>query len=238
MAELVISAPGRNALATEVMRDLLARLRAAAGDPLLVTGAGDAFSAGLNLREVASADRAGMERLLDTLEELVEALWGYPGPTVACVTGHAIAGGCVVMLCCDHRVAADDTAIRIGLNEVALGLHYPPKVLAMVRRRVPLRALERVVLGAELHAPRAAVALGLVDEVAADAAVLARARLAALAAHPAEAYSATKRALRGDALRLTADEVRRFREETLPAWCTPATRERARALLGGRRGGG
>ena len=109
------------------MESVIARLRDAAGEPVLVTGAGDAFSAGLNLKEVAALDRHAGERFLGVLEDMVEALFTYPGPMVAAVNGHAIAGGCVVALAAEHRVLASAPQIRIGMNEVALGLEYPPK---------------------------------------------------------------------------------------------------------------
>jgi enoyl-CoA hydratase len=233
--ELTIAGSGKNALGSSVMEDLLRRLRSAGDRPLLLTGAGDAFSAGLNLKEVAALDRPAMERFLLLLDDLVDALFGYPGPTVACVNGHAIAGGCVLVLCCDHRVAADDPAIRIGLNEVALGLEFPPKILAVARRRVPPRSLERVVLEGGLHPPRTALELGLVDEVAADPMRVARERLEHLAAHPRAAYVATKRALRAGALELSEEARRHFRDHIVPAWCAPATKERVRAALAPRR---
>lgn len=233
--ELTIAASGKNALGTSVMEDLIGRLRSAGDRPLLLTGKGDAFSAGLDLREVAALDRPGMERFLLLLDDLIDALFLYPGPTVACVNGHAIAGGCVLALCCDHRVAGDDPAIRIGLNEVALGLEFPPKILALARRRVPPRWLERVVLEAGLHPPRVALELGLVDEVAADPMRAARDRLERLAAHPHAVYAATKRALRAGALDLSEDARRYFRDHVLPAWCAPATKDRVRAALAPRR---
>ena len=128
---------------------------------------GETFSAGLDLKEVAGLDAAGTERYLLLLDDLIDALYGYPGPTVAAVNGHAIAGGCVLAICCDLRVMADDTKLRIGLNEVALGLEFPPKILALARRRISRRWIDRVLLEAGLHAPAAALELGLVDELAA-----------------------------------------------------------------------
>src|SRR5215470_9196041 len=98
MHEIVLRAPGKNALSTELMTWIVRELEVAAGRPVLITGAGDAFSAGLNLKEIATLDPLGMERFLGTLEGMVDALYTYPGPTAAAVNGHAIAGGCVVAL--------------------------------------------------------------------------------------------------------------------------------------------
>src|SRR5689334_8594507 len=101
MFEITLNGPGKNALGTEMMRWILARLDEAAGRPVLLTGAGDALSAGLHLREVAGLDAAGMLAFLRLLEACMSALYLYPGPTVAAVNGHAIAGGCVLVECCD-----------------------------------------------------------------------------------------------------------------------------------------
>lgn len=229
--ELTIAGPGKNALGTAVMHDIIAQLAAAGGRPVLITGAGDAFSAGLNLKEVAALDAAGMERYLLLLDDLVDALFGYEGPLVACVQGHAIAGGCVVALCADVRIAADDPAMRIGLNEVALGLEFPPKIMRLLRHRLSPDAIERVVLEAGLYPPRQALALGLVDEVAADASTRAHEVAAVLAAHPAPIYAASKRTLRAGALALEAHERSYFRDAVLPRWCAPAVKERVRAAL-------
>jgi Delta3-Delta2-enoyl-CoA isomerase len=229
--ELLLDAPGKNALSTALMRRIVDEARAAAGRPLLIVGAGDVFSAGLNLKEVAELERPGMEAFLGLLDDVMDTLYSHPGPTVACVNGHAIAGGCVIALCCDMRIAVDDSRARIGLNEVALGLEFPPKTLAMARRRVPGHNWERVMLGAGLHDPATALALGLVDEVAADPLAAGRAHLARLAAHPRTAYVQTKRTLRGDALRLSAAEERLFQEQVIPDWCGPETKERVRAVL-------
>src|SRR5690349_20242178 len=105
MFEITMSGPAKNALGTEMMRHLVDRFEEAAGRPVLLTGAGDAFSAGLNLKEVASLDPKGMEAFLRLLERMTGAIFAYPAPVVALVNGHAIAGGCIVALACDWRVA-------------------------------------------------------------------------------------------------------------------------------------
>src|SRR5262245_43411680 len=233
--ELTIEGPGRNALGTTVMQRLLAGLREACGRPLLLRGAGDTFSAGLDLKEVVSLDAPGTERYLLLLDELIDALYGYAGPTVAAVNGHAIAGGCVLVLCCDLRVMTDDAKARIGLNEVALGLEFPPKILALARRRVSRRWIERVLLEAGLHAPETAHWLGLADELATDCLGVARARLAALAGHSPRVYAATKETLRRGALDLSDETRGYFRDTVVPAWCAPETKARIRSVLERRR---
>src|SRR5262249_61288774 len=93
--ELTISGPGRNALSSALMEHLIGELRTAGGRPLLLSGAGGAFSAGLNPKEGATLDPAGMTRLLGLLGDLIDALYGYPRAAVAAVNGPASAGGCM-----------------------------------------------------------------------------------------------------------------------------------------------
>src|SRR5436190_21503186 len=128
MFEITMEGPAKNALGTAMMTFLLDQLREAAGRPVLLSGSGDAFSAGLSLKEVASLDAEGMLGFLGLLERCMSALYLYPGPTVALVNGHAIAGGCVLTLCCDYRISTSSPRTRIGLNEVALGVRFPPRI--------------------------------------------------------------------------------------------------------------
>jgi enoyl-CoA hydratase/carnithine racemase len=216
-----------------LMEGLLASLRGAGDQPILLRGDGDAFSAGLDLKEVVTLDAPAMARFLGTLEALIEALFLHPGPTVACVNGHAIAGGCVLALCCDHRVVATSERLRIGLTEVAVGASFPPRALAVCTARVPTRHLEEVVLGAGLHSPAAAQRLGLMDEVAADAAAVARTQLERLAALPRAAYTDAKTALRGPLMAAAGAEQARF-ETVVATWSSPEVKERLRAALGPR----
>jgi len=137
----------------------------------------------------------------------------------------------VLTLACDHRVATSNPKARIGLNEVALGVRFPPGVLGVVRRRLPVRHLERVLLGGGLHDPRVALELGLVDELSDDPLSVARERLSALAAHPAASYAALKERLREGASDVTDEEQRRYAEHELPAWISPELKTRLSALL-------
>lgn len=232
MIEIVIEGPGKNALGSELMASLQSQLDAAQGAPVLFTGAGDAFSAGLNLAELLELDAAGMEGFLRQLGDLVATLFDYPGPTVAHVNGHAIAGGCILALCCDWSVGADSPRARIGLNEVALGLRFPARILRVLRHCLP--QLDRVVLQAGLHSPAKAYELGLLDELASpeDSDALARKRLEELAAHPADGYAAAKASLRNGVSASDPAEEAAFLAEVVPVWTSDAVMNRVKRLLG------
>ena len=67
----------------------LADARHAGKEPILFAGTEDSFSAGLNLKEVASLDERGMEMFLRRMDDLMSRIYHHPAPTVACINGHA-----------------------------------------------------------------------------------------------------------------------------------------------------
>jgi enoyl-CoA hydratase/carnithine racemase len=226
MIEVVMSSPAKNSLGTKHMERLIAELEAAREQPVLLSGAGDTFSAGLDLKEVASLDVAGMERYLRLFDRLTKTLYHHAAPTVAHINGHAIAGGCVLAMCCDIRIASANPKIRIGMSEVAVGVTIPPLIMALCKHRVPKHTLEKVLLEAGVHEPRRALELGLIDEVSDDSAAAARAQLARLAALPRDVYVTTKRELRAGVLDISAEDERRYREELIPQWAAPEVKAR------------
>ena len=229
--DLVLDGPGKNALGTAMMDSILSRLEEAGGAPVRFSGAGDVLSAGLDLKEIASLDPPGIARFVDRVETLMARIYDYPGPTVACVNGHAIAGGAVITLCCVLRVATRDARARIGLNETPIGLVFPPKIFRIVTHRIPPRSLHEVVLRGALHAPEEALRLGLVDELADDPRATSEARMRELAALPREAYVATKRALRAGVTTFAPGEYESAMRAILPVWAGDDIKQRALARL-------
>lgn len=226
--------PAKNALGNDLMGWLQSELDRAGSEPILLTGSADAFSAGLNLKEVASLDERGMEAFLLRIDALAKRLFLHPAPTVACVNGHAIAGGCVLMMCCDWRVAKREPKLKIGVNEVSIGACFPPAILGIMVNRLSAHARERVLLGAGLFDPDTALALGLIDEIADDAEAVALKRLETLSAHPRATYTVTKRALRAGAIDVSPADERRFREVEVPLWASREMKDRVAAVLGKR----
>jgi enoyl-CoA hydratase/carnithine racemase len=228
MKTIVLDAPGKNSLSSALMEKVIAEVKSAGDAPLFITGAGDTFSAGLNLKEVASLDAPGMIRFLGLLEDMVTALFEHPAPTMAYVNGHAIAGGCVVAMCCDFRLMTARPGARFGLNEVAIGLRFPPRTLKMLQRRVTAPVLARIVLESNLMTAPEAHALGLVDALGEEAD--ARARLELLAGHPRDAYAAAKRSLVGT-LEIAEADRKSYLESSIPVWASEELKAGIRAML-------
>jgi enoyl-CoA hydratase len=135
--------------------------------------------------------------LLGRGADLLMRLYGSPLPIVVACTGHALAGGALVLLTADVRIGAAG-AYRIGLNEVSIGMPLPILGMELARDRLTTTELARATLRAQIYAPDEAVRAGYLDEVVAAADVVARAKdeAAKLGAFSRIAYHATKTRLR------------------------------------------
>jgi enoyl-CoA hydratase/carnithine racemase len=120
---------------------------------------------------------------------------------------------------------------RIGLNEVALGLRFPPRILQLLRYRIPSSSLSEVVLEAGLHSPENALRLGLVDAVSEAAESDGRQMLKKLSALPRHAYSASKGDLQRGVLEVSAEMEKAFIEDTVPRWVAPELKAMIKAMF-------
>ena len=223
-----------NALDLELLQALTAAVEDSTG-PLVLTGAGRSFSAGVDLRRIVEGDDQYTTAFLAALSGMFLAVFDHPAPTVAAVNGHAIAGGCVLALGCDLRLMA---AGRIGLPEIAVGVPFPAAAREIARYALG-PAVSRVVLGADTLEAEDAVRGGLVDQVVPHEELLDRAVALAtrLAGHDAAAYAFEKRQLHRPVHGAVAAGSDR---DVVRAWTSPATRDRLTAQLaklsrGGRR---
>jgi enoyl-CoA hydratase len=180
-------------LALEAMAD-----EAAASDAVravVLRADGRFFCGGFDLRaprRTGDAVTAMVERYRDSHLKLL----ALGKPTIAVVQGHAIAGGLVLALACDHVVASRGEH-RVGLNETAIGAAFPPVAFEIVRLRLTTPVLSELLLGAELHPVDALVRFGVVSELVEPTALDGRATALAsrLAAHPREVYAHAKRSI-------------------------------------------
>lgn len=110
-----------NALSTQLSDELgLAFQRLAEGGStraVVLTGAGRAFSAGVDLKELSSGERRVAQL---SSQDLIEAVRHFPGPVIAAVNGFAITGGFELALACDFIIASTearfaDTHARVGI---------------------------------------------------------------------------------------------------------------------------
>ncbi len=165
----------RNALDRPILDALAETLpRLADARCILLTGAGDIFSAGYDIGDLAP------ERLAEEAAELVahpfqnalEALDAVEVPVVAALNGHAIGGGLELAMSCDLRVAA--VGARMGMPPGRLGLVYSHSGVRRFLDAVGAARTRELFLTARLIDAETALSWGLVNDVVGRDAVAAR----------------------------------------------------------------
>ncbi|HLT34827.1 MAG TPA: enoyl-CoA hydratase/isomerase family protein, partial [Enhygromyxa sp.] len=199
---------------------------------LVITGDGRSFSAGLSLPQLIDLDRATMRGFMTDFKSAMLQVFSLPMPVVAAIDGHAIAGGCVLACQCDVRLAAD-RPLKIGVNEVQLGIGLPAVVIETLRLMLPSSSLVPVALAGGLFEAREALAVGLVDEVVAPEQLLGRAceRARELAAIPTAAYAQVKLAWRRPAIEAIESSHEALGEQWLDTWYSTEAQRRLRAIV-------
>jgi len=212
-----------NALDLELLLAITEAMRAVdRACAVVITGTGQAFSAGVDLQRIVDGGPSYVREFLPALSESFMAIFDHPGPVVAAVNGHAIAGGCVIAAACDVRLMSRGT---IGLAELSVGVPFPPVALEIMRHAAG-PAVSRLVLTAELLDPARAQSIGLVQHVC-EADVLldsATGQARQLARIPADVFAFSKRQLQQPARDRIA--ARGGDEEAVAAmWSADRTRD-------------
>ena len=157
----------RNALSATLMLELLDALARAATDAqarvVVIAGAGPAFCAGHDLREIRTDQgRETYERVFALCSELMLAIVRLPKPVIAEVHGVATAAGCQLVATCDLAVAAADA--RFATPGVNIGLFCSTPMVALTRAVGRKAAMEMLLTGKRIDADTAQ-AIGLVNRV-------------------------------------------------------------------------
>jgi len=208
VATITLDRPeAKNALTVEMRDDLVGAVRDARSDPrvraVLLTGAGDAFCAGMDLRASTVAQAGGdgfdtrstSEALRVGVQAVVRELWELDKPTVAAVNGTAVGPGAHIALACDFVLVHDQTRFvwtfsRWGLVVDAGGAYLLPRLVGLPRAKA------MVMLGENVKGA-AAVDLGLAYKCVApdDLRPEADALAARLAAGPTRSLGLSKQLL-------------------------------------------
>ncbi|WP_410659994.1 enoyl-CoA hydratase/isomerase family protein [Amycolatopsis sp. lyj-112] len=185
-----------NTLDTEFCRELIVRLedvQLGGYRGVVLTGSGNIFSAGVDLRRVRDGGAGYVDEFLPALSDAFLSVFGFPGPVIAALNGHAIAGGAVLAAACDRRILSSGPS-RIGITELLVGVPFPLAALEVLRSGFGADVVAELAFLGETHLPDDALRLGLVNEVTDPGTVLPRALEVArkLAEIPAAAYAHTK----------------------------------------------
>jgi len=188
----------RNAMTPEMQDELIAAFeKAAAGHcrVVVLTGAGEAFCAGLDLQHLqAIADKSQSEHVADAerVARLFRTLYELPKPTIAVVHGAAIAGGTGLATICDFTLAAH--GVKFGFTEVKIGF-VPALVSAFLALQIGDKRSRDLLLTGRLFTAEEAERLGLVNQVLPGEELAGRASALAncLKTNSPQSMAATKR---------------------------------------------
>lgn len=202
IATITLNRPDKlNAFAGTMREDLLEALRACERDAevrvVVITGAGRAFCAGGDVEFMSGLQKNGdvtaFRRLLDAGRDIILQIATMPKPVIAAINGVAAGAGCNLALACDYRIAAEsaklsESFVKIGLHPDWGGTWLLPRLVGRSR------ALEILMTGRMVDA-REALAIGMVDRIAADLAAETETLARSLASAPPLAIAGIKRAL-------------------------------------------
>jgi enoyl-CoA hydratase/carnithine racemase len=173
VAHLHMNAPERlNALSDEMLAALQSQLdelrETSAIRAVILSGAGKAFCAGHDLKQITAGrqaidgGKAYFKDLFDRCAHMMQSIRALPQPVIAQVHGIATAAGCQLVASCDLAVAVQGT--RFGVNGVNIGLFCSTPMVALSRNIPRKQAFEMLTTGGFIEAERAET-LGLINRV-------------------------------------------------------------------------
>src|SRR5271165_4460840 len=185
VATITLNRPDkRNAISFELIDDLLGALKEVETSDaivLIMTGAGKAFSSGMDLDNLkALIGRSPEQNLKDseTMVRLFRTLYEFSKVTIAAVNGAAIAGGTGLALLCDFTLAVPEA--KFGYTEVRIGF-VPAIVATFLLRQVGEKIARDLLLTGRIFDAEEALRIGLLTQIVPQERLMDRAR--ELAAH-------------------------------------------------------
>ncbi|ELZ80394.1 enoyl-CoA hydratase/isomerase family protein (plasmid) [Haloferax larsenii] len=231
----------KNAFTGDVARELSEALEEVTPeefDAVVLTGDGDAFSAGGDIEAMAKRDetaREAYERVRGTLGRVAEAILTAPVPVVAKVNGDAVGAGTSVVAACDFAYAAQDA--RFGASFVNVGLVPDAGATVTLPRLIGLRAAKELAFTGKLISAERAAELDLVNEVVAAAELdsVVDEMVETLASRPTETLALAKEAIHANLGRSWRDGLEHEAHAQTLAYDTDSHEEGVSAFLEKRR---
>jgi len=202
IATLRLDAPPVNAIDLPVTERLLATLLGLAETRgivgVVLTGAGKAFSAGVNFKVVPTYDADRKRAMVRNINHMVGVLYGLPWPVVAAVNGPAIGGGMVLALACDFRAAT--AGARFALGEVTAGIPFPAVPLVVLEDTLDAPTRRDLALTGRAVDAAEAQRLRIVDTLVEPSELLVQASATVRQLAAAPGYATVKAQIRAPAL--------------------------------------
>jgi enoyl-CoA hydratase/carnithine racemase len=152
------------------------------------------FSIGFNLPELIELSEGDLRTFYTSFNQMCLELYTFPKPTIAAISGHAIAGGTILALCCDYRFISEGRKL-MGLNEIKLGLPVPYVADCILRSLVGLRHAREITDEGEFYSPETSLKMGLVDAILPPEEVLSHSieKASLMGSYPENAFATIKR---------------------------------------------
>jgi methylglutaconyl-CoA hydratase len=190
----------RNALTPQMIDEILQALdeiEACSCGVLVITGAGDAFCAGLDLEHLKAMVGKSLDEHrtdADQVARLMRRIYDFPKPTIAAVNGPAIAGGTGIVSVCDFAYAVPQA--KFGYTEVRIGF-VPAIVSSFLVPQVGERVARDLLLTGRIFQAQEALEFGLINKVVESGQMMAcvSSRAKALLANSPASLTATKKLL-------------------------------------------
>lgn len=225
-----------NAIHAEMLQELKTAIEEAEADPgvngLILHGKEGFFSSGLDLITLYQYDEVQMRKFWLLFLDFVYTLAAFKKPSVAAISGHSPAGGCVLAICCDARVMAEGDYI-IGLNEVPVGIIVPEGIFHLYSFWIGKANAYRYLLQGKLLKPQEALEVGLVDELvdAKRIGVAAENQLKRYTQFERNTWQSSKQNLRREVLEYLKANQEENIEAVLKQWWSPATRSILKTII-------
>ncbi len=190
------------------------------------------FSSGLDLIELYGFDEQQVRQFWTDFIALVRRFVSFSKPSVAAISGHSPAGGCVLAICCDYRVMAEGDFV-IGLNELPVGIVVPQAIFHLYSFWIGQANAYRNLMEGRLLSPEEALAMGLVDELAPGNGVVSRAerQLRKYTQLEPNTWKKSKLNLRQELIRIFEEDQTEDIESILKQWWAPSTRAILKAII-------
>lgn len=154
-----------NALSPQLIKDLMAALdEAEECGVVILSGNSKIFCAGFELK-IIQGPKEGARDLMYEGVNLFNRIFSYPKPVIAACTGHAIAGGAILLMVSDLRIGPKSSA-SIGLNEVSIGMEIPPFLIELAKARLANERLHEALNLSQIYSTEEAIAVGFLDKTA------------------------------------------------------------------------
>jgi len=194
---------------------------------MILSSANDKFfSIGFNIPELIELDRKDFRHFYRLFNKLCIALYTLPLPVIASLTGHAVAGGCILALCCDYRFIAEGRKL-MGLNEIKLGVSIPYPSYCILLDLAGTRYTREIVELGEFYEPEDSFKMGIIDKVLPHDELIqfSLQKAEQLASLPREAYAVIKKGRTEPIENHILERLKEKEERFIDLWFSAEARE-------------